>query len=226
MKSSTFPENPRKQLILITPPPLFLQERKLKHKEIATSQKLSWPKWVSITYVNVSFEMQKGLVDLGEGSCPEDAIIGISPIPANLISGPFLGTGVAIVPGPVTTRTMMVLFQYLLNNCKCWTPTVWQPPSQKRKIENMIELQARRGRCCDHSGAGIAGESKETKKLWKGRRGRLGEATPSTERNDKKEPVSSTTEGKTHISLCVLWHSWGHWAANQAWWTQKQSWWT
>lgn len=69
--------------------------------------------------MNVSFEMQKGLVDSGEGSCPEDAIMGTLPIPANLVSGPFLGTGVAIVPGPVTTRTMMVLFQYLLNNCKC-----------------------------------------------------------------------------------------------------------
>lgn len=79
---------------------------------------------------NVSFETQKGLMDLGEGSCHENAIMGTLSVPANLVSeGPFPGTGVATVSGLRTTRTMVGLFQYLLNNVQvlnthCVTATI------------------------------------------------------------------------------------------------------
>lgn len=61
----------------------------------------------------------------------------------------------------------------------------------------MIALRARRGRRADHWSAGIARESEEIKKLWKGSGGRLGEVTPSAEGKDKKEAVSGTREGRS-----------------------------
>jgi hypothetical protein len=70
----------------------------------------------------------------------------------------------------------------------------------------MIELHVRRGRRADHSSTGIARDSEEMKKLGKGSWGRLGEVTPSAERNDKKGPVSSTMEGTTHSEMYALWH--------------------
>lgn len=80
--------------------------------------------------VNVSFESQKGLMHVREGSCDENAITGTLPVPANLVSKrPFPGTGVATVPGPGTIRTMVGLFQYLLSNVQvlntyCVTATI------------------------------------------------------------------------------------------------------